>query len=270
MVDILAECLISVARHHGLPATHHSLKSALPLKGEHLTPDLLERAASRAGLNSRLDKYSLTEIPRNLCPAILLLKDGDACVYLGREPDGSASVISPKFLKEPAKEDFKALEETYTGYALVLQPKLVQGVNEGSTATGSDRHWFWSSVWANTNVYRDAVVAAFFINVFALAVPLFTMNVYDRVVPNFAFDTLWVLAVGVIGIVIADYILKTLRAHFLDLATRRVDVDLSAKIMEQALGLRLEYRPSSVGSFAVSLRSFETLREFLASATTTT
>lgn len=270
MTDILAECLIVVARHYSLPATTHSLKAGLPLDGERLTPDLLERAATRAGFNSRLDKFSLADIPQSLCPAILLLKSGDACVYLGRQQDGSARVIYPQFLRETTVEDFKTLEQNYVGYAQLLQPKLIQGVKENVSAASRDVHWFWSAVRGNSSVYRDAVVAAFFINLFALAVPLFTMNVYDRVVPNLAIDTLWVLAVGVIGIVIADYVLKALRAHFLDLASRRIDVDLSAKIMEQALGLRLEYRPASVGSFAVSLRSFETLRDFLASATMTT
>ena len=133
-----------------------------------------------------------------------------------------------------------------------------------------DGHWFWSAVKENTPVYRDVLIAAFFINIFALALPLFTMNVYDRVVPNAAFDTLWVLALGVFFILIADVVLKTLRGHFLDLASRRVDVGLSSRIMEHTLGMRLEHRPASVGSFAVNLRSFETLRDFITSATITT
>jgi ATP-binding cassette subfamily C protein LapB len=114
------------------------------------------------------------------------------------------------------------------------------------------------------------LVAAFFINVFALAVPIFMMNVYDRVVPNTAFDTLWVLSTGVVLVLVADMVLKSMRGHFLDLASRRVDVDLSAKIMERTLGMRLEHRPASVGSFAVNLRSFETLRDFITSTTITT
>jgi ATP-binding cassette subfamily C protein LapB len=119
-------------------------------------------------------------------------------------------------------------------------------------------------------VYKDVLVAAFFINVFALAVPIFMMNVYDRVVPNTAFDTLWVLSTGVVLVLVADMVLKSMRGHFLDLASRRVDVDLSAKIMERTLGMRLEHRPASVGSFAVNLRSFETLRDFITSTTITT
>jgi ATP-binding cassette subfamily C protein LapB len=89
------------------------------------------------------------------------------------------------------------------------------------------------------------------------------------VVPNAAFETLWMLAAGMLVVLIGDVILRTLRAYFVDLASRRVDVELSARIMEQALGMRMEHRPASVGSFAVNMRSFETLRDFIASATVT-
>jgi len=101
-------------------------------------------------------------------------------------------------------------------------------------------------------------------------VPMFTMNVYDRVVPNAAFDTLWVLAAGGGLMLLVDFVLKSLRGYFLDLAGRRVDVSLSAKIMERVLSMRLAHKPNSVGSFAVNLRSFETLRDFITSATIAT
>jgi ATP-binding cassette subfamily C protein LapB len=113
-------------------------------------------------------------------------------------------------------------------------------------------------------------LAAFFINVFALAMPLFVMNVYDRVVPNNATETLWMLAAGVILMLLADISLRTMRGYFLDLASRRVDIQLSALIMERVLGIRLEHRPASVGSYAVNLRSFETVRDFITSASITT
>jgi len=131
-------------------------------------------------------------------------------------------------------------------------------------------HWFWDAIRANAPIYRDVLLAAFFINVFALAMPLFVMNVYDRVVPNNATETLWMLAAGVILMLLADISLRTMRGYFLDLASRRVDIQLSALIMERVLGIRLEHRPASVGSYAVNLRSFETVRDFITSASITT
>ena len=118
-------------------------------------------------------------------------------------------------------------------------------------------------------LYRDVLVASFFVNILALSVPIFTMNVYDRVVPNAAFETLWVLAFGVFVALIADLILRIVRGYFLDYAARRIDITLSASILEKTLGMRLEFKPASVGSFASNLRSFEFLRDFTTSATLT-
>ena len=133
-----------------------------------------------------------------------------------------------------------------------------------------ERHWFWAAIMENRRLYRDALIAALLINIFAMAMPLFTMNVYDRVVPNNAVETLWVLALGITLVVVFNMILSTARSHVVDSASKRVDVRLSAQIMERVLDLRMEGRPVSVGSFAANLRSFESIRDFIASATITT
>jgi ATP-binding cassette subfamily C protein LapB len=114
------------------------------------------------------------------------------------------------------------------------------------------------------------MLAAFLVNVFALSMPLFTMNVYDRVLPNRAIETLWVFAIGISLVMVADLILRTMRGYFIDWASARIDVKLSASIMQKVLGIRLEQRPNSVGSFASNLRSFESIRDFITSATITT
>ena len=113
-------------------------------------------------------------------------------------------------------------------------------------------------------VYRDVLLAALLINLFALAFPMFSMNVYDRVVPNNAVETLWALAIGVTLVLLADFGLRMLRSRFVDEASARIDVELSARLMERVLGMRLEHRPESVGSFASNLRGFEQVRDFIA------
>ena len=268
--DVLLQCLLMVARAHGCPATAASLTTGLPLSAEGLTPDLLVRSAEKAGLTGRLQKLDLADIPSNICPAILMLKSGDACVLVDGGNKESVQVIYPSKVDAPVEEEAAILTQQLSGYVFLARPKFHLQATTSSASTERSGHWFWTAFRANASVYRDVFLAAFFINIFALAVPLFTMNVYDRVVPNAAFDTLWVLALGVLLIMVGDAILKSLRGYFLDLASRRVDVELSAKIMEQTLGMRLEHRPASVGSFAVNLRSFETLRDFITSATLTT
>ncbi|MDB4299714.1 type I secretion system permease/ATPase [bacterium] len=268
--DTLLQCLILVAKHHGLPATAESLTAGLPLSEEGLSPDLLTRASARAGLNARLRTLTIEDIPEGVCPAIMLLDKSRACVFLGLDKLGDARVIFPDLLNAEMTLPVYELREQMTGHVLLARPrfKFDQRVSEGDFRR--EGHWFWTALKANMPVYRDVLFAALFINVFALALPLFTMNVYDRVVPNAAFETLWMLAIGVFIVLLADLILRTFRGYFLDLASRRVDVQLSARIMEKALGMRLEHRPASVGSFAVNLRSFETLRDFITSASVTT
>ena len=268
--DVLLACLVILARHHGLPATPESLSAGLPLTEAGITASFLQRAAKKVGLNSRLRKIAIKDIPDSVCPAILLLEGGDACVYLGPTKGGAVEVIYPRLVDSVVEEAQADLEAKFSGFALLARPKFRFDSRVDSSDTNRDGHWFWSAIRENMPVYKDVLVAAFFINLFALAVPIFMMNVYDRVVPNAAFDTLWVLATGVVIVLVADMVLKSMRGHFLDLASRRVDVELSAKIMERTLGMRLEYRPASVGSFAVNLRSFETLRDFITSTTITT
>ncbi len=119
-------------------------------------------------------------------------------------------------------------------------------------------------------IYRDVLLGSFLINLFALVSPLFIMNVYDRVVPNNAIETLWVLAIGVTIAIIFDFIVKSLRGYFIDLAGKKVDVTLSALIYEKVMGLKMHVRPPSVGAFANNLRAFEGIRDFITSATVST
>ena len=119
----------------------------------------------------------------------------------------------------------------------------------------------------NRQLYGDVLLAAFLANLFALGMPLFIMNVYDRVVPNFAVETLWALSIGLLLMLVSDLVLRTMRSRFVDLASSRSDVKLSAFIMERVLGMRMEQRPASAGSFASNLRAFESVRDFISSAT---
>jgi len=113
------------------------------------------------------------------------------------------------------------------------------------------------------------LLASLLINIFAVANPLFVMNVYDRVVPNDALETLWVLALGVLLVYGFDFVLKSLRSYFLEVAGKKSDILLSAFIMERVLGAKMSERAASVGAFASQLREFETVRSFITSSTVT-
>src|SRR5690606_35890179 len=108
--------------------------------------------------------------------------------------------------------------------ACLVRPQLRFDERSPEVGKVRGRHWFWSAVAENRHLYRDALIAALLINVFAMAMPIFTMNVYDRVVPNHAVETLWVLAVGIGLVVIFNSVLTTARAHVVDSASKRIDV----------------------------------------------
>ncbi|MBA6414364.1 type I secretion system permease/ATPase [Parahaliea sp. F7430] len=269
--DSLLQCLLALCRYHGVATTAEALTGGLPLEQGRLTPSLFERAASRAGLVSRVVFQSPLETEAQLLPALVLLEDDKACILLGWSEDRqSAQVIYPELNESALEIPAEELAQKSSGALILCRPRFRFDQRSPRTGTSRRGHWFWSAIRANTAIYRDVLLAAFFINVFALALPLFTMNVYDRVVPNAALETLWMLAAGVALVLLADITLRTMRGYFLDLASRRVDIELSGRIMEQVLGARLEHRPVSVGSYAVNLRSFETVRDFITSASITT
>lgn len=268
--NALLECLLVVARAHGRPINRVSAVAGLPLEAGRLTPTLFARAAKRAGLTTNIVKQDIEQLKLALLPAVLLLEDGDACVLLGVDKaTHKAQVILPELGEAEAEMPLSELTERYSGMAIYARPLFRFDARAPEIRGTRHKHWFWGAILEHAALYRDVIKAAFLINMFAIAVPLFTMNVYDRVVPNNATETLWVLAIGVAIVLIADLILRTMRGHFIDLASSRIDVKLSSYIMERVLGLRLADRPISAGSFAANLRSFELVRDFIASATVT-
>ena len=266
--DDLLHCLIVLARLHGQALTRDGALAGLPTPDGRLTPSLFERAAHRAGLSSKLVRQPIAKLRAELLPVVLLLDEQSACVLLERSADGaSVRVIFPELGEAAVDLPTAQLEARYSGRALYARPRTRYDARTPAVKAVRGEHWFWGVIAENRRLYRDVLLAAFLTNLFAVAMPLFMMNVYDRVVPNQAFDTLWVLSAGIAIIVLGDLMLKVMRSRFVDLASSRADVKLSAFIMERVLGMRMEQRPASAGSFAANLRAFESVRDFIGSAT---
>ena len=269
--DPLLGCLMLACRVHQMVTTPDALIAGLPLRNGKMTPALFKRAAERMNLSVTTLKRPLNQIRGEFLPVTLLLNDDDACLLTGVDTKThSARVIYPELGDAELVVPLEEILARYTGYFIATKPKFMFDKRSPSIGKVRLKHWFWGTLLENKRIYRDIMVAAFVVNIFALAMPMFTMNVYDRVVPNKSIETLWVMSLGVMVIVIGDLILRTMRGYFLDWASTRIDIKLSSRIMEQVLGLRLEQKPNSVGSFASNLRSFESVRDFITSATITT
>jgi ATP-binding cassette subfamily C protein LapB len=265
--DPLLNCLVAVTKLHNKPFSPTALIAGLPLVNHRLTPTLFERAAERADLAANLTKQALAKITPDLLPAILLLHDHQACVLTSLDKHGTAKVIWPETGEGIADVSREELEKKYLGYTIFLKPLYHFDTRANEAMPESPQNWFWSVIHGAWRNYAEVIVASLLINIFALASPLFIMNVYNRVVPNSAIQTLWVLAVGVLIIIGFDFLMRSLRSHFIETTGKKIDIDLSSKNFAQLLNIQTAVRPKSVGSLANSIQAFESFREFLTATT---
>ncbi len=279
-VDPLLQCLVIITKLNNKPFTAESLIEGLPTEKGEAAPELFSlekpksgfsRAAKRAGFTSKLVKREIIEISSLVLPCILMLKDNKACILdefdVGKE---HAKIILPDYEEGEIWVHVKELNEEYLGHAFYLKKEYRHEDKEDFVLESSKLHWFWGTLWKSKKIYTDVVFASLIINVFVLASPLFVMNVYDRVVPNNAIETLWVLAIGVVVVYMLDTILKFIRAYFLEVAGKKSDIIMSSIIFERVMGLNMAVRPKSVGSFANNLKEFESVRGFFTSTTVAT
>ena len=266
IADPLAASLAIAARLYGDAVSPTALTAGLPLEDGVLTPALAVRAAERAGLQARIVKATLAQIAQEQLPALLLTDPRGACVLLELRGD-SAKVVLPELPDAPREVALAQLEASYSGHAILLSRLQRFSAGTDSERIADTHHWFWGTLRGEVRTYGEVAIATVVINLFALASPLFFMNVYDRVVPNQAMETLWVLAIGMAIVLAFDLVLKILRGYFIDVVGRRADLALSSTLFARVMDLKLDQPRQPVGTLANNLREFESLRDFFTSAT---
>jgi ATP-binding cassette subfamily C protein LapB len=267
--DTLLECLLFLSKYFQRPASLESLTSGLPIYDTIMSPKMFEESAKRINLSVKTVKRQIKEISKIALPSVMMLGEDKACVITDINHEmKKIKVIMPHINHGEIELDFDKLEEEYNGYILIIKPEynFSNRITQSVLVT-KPKEWFWDSMKSNKQIYVKVVFAALLINLFIIATPLFTMNVYDRVLPNNALSTLWVLAAGILIVMIFDFILKLMRAHYIEVAGKRADVLMSSKIFDQLLNIRLDSKPASTGQFVSRLQSFESVREFFTSAT---
>jgi ATP-binding cassette subfamily C protein LapB len=264
--DPLTDCLLQLGKLYNLPLSRNTLCAGLPLVDNRLTVELFSRAAERAGLVSRLLKRSLDSMTGLELPAVLLLKGNRACLLAAIDrQEQRVTVLLPETGLGETHLSIDEIRQCYTGFALFTRPKFRKDKQIDHHLRSNKKNWFWGTMFSSWRIYRDVLLASLLINIFGLTGPFFTMNVYDRVIPNLAFETLWVLGIG-IGVVYGfNLLLRGLRGYFIDEAGKKVNLRISAALLEKVLGLRLEVRPKSVGAFSKKLQQFEAIRDFITS-----
>lgn len=278
--DPLLRCLVIFSKRYNRPVSPDSLISGLPVEPGAAGPELFsldksrgmfQRVAKRAGFASRLIQRDLENISELLLPCILVLKNRDACVLDAIDHDsGQAHVIYPDVDEGGEWVALEKLKNSYLGFAFLLKKEFKREFTTRKALNVSQGHWFWGTLKRSKDVFSSVLLASVMVNFFVVAMPLFTMNVYDRVVPNNAIETLWALAIGVLIIYLFDAALRFIRTYLLEVAGKKSDVIMSSIIFEQVLNLKMSHWPRSVGAFANSLREFESVRNFIAASTITT
>lgn len=264
--DPLLDSLLSLCSLHQKSVSRAMLTAGLPLPEQRLSPELLARAAARAGLQGRWLRRGLDKIPELAMPALLLLREGRSALLLGWDEQGRARVMPSESEGGEVRVSAEVLAKDYSGQVFFAQPLHKFDFNRGELIPRATS-WFRDTLKRSRWLYIDAIAASFLINLIGLATPLFVMNVYDRVVPNQAEATLWVMAIGITGVFFFDLLLKTLRGLCLDLAGKKTDLIISATLFERIVGMAMKFRPARVGSFAQNIHEFQSLRDFLASLT---
>ena len=266
--DPLLDGLLILCRLHGCPASRASLGSGLPLANQRLGPDLLSRAAARAGLQARVLRRELGAIsPMNL-PVLLLFKDGRSAVLRRWGEDDRALILPCEAEGGEQWVERQELADAYAGHALFARPR--HSLEElRSPLLPRVNAWFRDTLKLSRRLYSDALLASLLINLLGLMVPLFVMQTYDRVVPNQALSTLWVLVIGLFIGTTFELVLRVVRAHLLDQAGKKTDLILSATLFERITGMSMTARPATIGGFAQSIHDFQGLREFLTAVTLT-
>lgn len=261
------------ARALGQPYSQASVLARLPSDPSATDRPMMARALETIGLRSKLVIRDLKRIDPIVLPCVVFKKKTGNPVILQRiSPDRKiAQVID--FDDGPLEQELRmgALRKMTDGKAMLITPEGDRAeslMSPEARAQGKPyRHWFWTPFWANWAIWVQIILAVFVINMLSVALPLFVMNVYDRVIPNLAYVTLWTLAMGVLIAMGLDLLLRILRNGMLETIGKRVDVKAATGIFRQAMNVKVLERPGGAAGITNSIRDFEMVREFFASST---
>lgn len=212
---------------------------------------------SNLGLNVLKKDINGYEIPEYFLPCIIFDKFNSPMVYLKKNGNNV-------YLFDPFEKLEKTIEKTmlkeYTSAIVIFR----ESQKKDHIDKDKKKSWFFEPIKSFWRSYVEIGILTFFINIFALAVPLFTMSVYDRVVPNGAFETLFVLSIGVGIILLFDLVFKSVRNYIIEKTGKKLGLHLEEELMKRVLLIQSQYDEMMTGSKANLFRELQQVREFFA------
>ncbi|WP_249153811.1 type I secretion system permease/ATPase [Janthinobacterium lividum] len=266
--DTLADAIVFLARLLGTGVQAERLRASVTAHGDPAAADFLDQALSHASLAGTALPMDKPRRPTEM-PALLLNGEGQALVVLSIA-DGKYECHVPGIAGTSWLDAAALALEVPAGRWVAVRPVMFFDQRSLLYSMPVAGRWFWDVFNRNRWVFRWALLGTLVLNVIGALVPFYAMAVYDRVIPNNATSSLWVLTIAVVVLTGFELALRLLRGELVETASRRMDVALSSNIFAQCLRLRAASRPASGGTLANTVRDFESVREFFASTTLTT
>ena len=265
--DELLDTVAGIAAMFERPFAEGRVKKGLALDEDGFVPlDQIDHALDAVGLRCHLVRRPLAGWNTQDVPAILLV-DGERPLILTRL-DGDACSVRLPGANVDIGVDRAQLEAAYSGQGVIVRhDPSSEAARERPWDEAAKHHWFWSEVWKERGQYAYVMLASFLISLLAFAMPLFTMNVYDRIIPNKAASSLWVLALGAMFAIAVEYGLRLARTGLIDEVGRGIDARLSQRLLDKVLNLPLATQRGSTGALARRVTEYEQVRDFFASTT---
>ncbi|MEM7291671.1 MAG: ABC transporter transmembrane domain-containing protein, partial [Pseudomonadota bacterium] len=265
-MDNLLASIEYFCRHHMLPFSKERAMRGVPLRDGVLSPKTYDQACENVGLLTKAVKKKPSTVSEMVFPFLTYFKDGTVGVVRAKNTGGSFDTLAFDKSGNRIAVELKSSEIDRKSLHTV---QYVTKLAEEDEDTRQKGHWFWATVRRFWPSWSYVVLATFLINLLGLALPLFVMNVYDRVIPNNSISTLWALALGVSIALGFDFLLKILRSAMIDNSGKRIDLGVSARIFEHALDVKMDQRHTRSGEMANHVREFESVREFFSSGAIT-
>jgi ATP-binding cassette subfamily C protein LapB len=256
----LISATILLLREYGIRKSGAAVRDAVDISHQYVGPKEAVSSLSSLGFKASFGQLNIANLSEEFFPLIAFKQAGEAVVVSSAPVDGKISIINPVNRK---KEELSTAEfkSDFSQYAIIAKE-----LNEREKEERSG-HWFFSAFRKSKWIYVQVMIAAMVSNFLSLTTALFTMTVYDRVIPNGAFESLIALSIGVIIALAFDFLIKSLRASFVDTASKRADLEISRRLFERILTLTPTEQRQKTGAMAGTIREFETLREFFNSST---
>lgn len=266
--DSIAEAVVFLARFFGTAVQAERLRASVLAHGDPAAADFLDQALAHGSLAGTALPMDKPRRPTEM-PALLLNGAGQALVVL-TIADGKYECHVPGIEGSSWLDAAMLAQEVPAGRWVAVRPVMFFDQRSLLYSMPAAGRWFWDVFNRNRWVFRWALLGTLVLNIISALVPFYAMAVYDRVIPNNATSSLWVLTIAVVVLTGFELAMRLLRGELVETASRRMDVALSSSIFAQCLRLRAASRPASGGTLANTVRDFESVREFFASTTLTT